>query len=153
MIIRRALESDLEAIAELLFSLVEYPSFQKMGLEAVLAQVTKSFSASHHQQLIVVAELEGRVVGYAVMYWMTLLFMQPEGYISELFVHLDASGQGIGTALLEKLKLEANARGCQRLTLINLMDRESYRRQFYAKQGWKEQKNAVRFVLNLEERV
>jgi GNAT superfamily N-acetyltransferase len=151
MIIRPALEADLEAIAELLFSLSEYPNFQKMGLEAVLAQVTKSFAARHDQQRILVAELEGRVVGYATIYWMTLLFMHPEGYVSELFVHSDASGLGIGTALLEQLKLEAKVHGCQRLTLINLMDRESYQRQFYAKQGWREQKNAVRFVLNLEE--
>ncbi len=150
MIIRLALESDIQAITELLLSLTEYPSFQKMGLEAVRARVTQSFAAHHEQQVIFVAELEGRVVGYTVVYWMTLLFMATEGYISELFVHLDASGQGVGTALLEKLKQEAILRGCKRLTLINLMDKESYRRQFYAKQGWTEQKNTVRFVLNLE---
>ncbi len=152
IIIRLAIPSDIPAITKLLFSLTEYPSFQKMGLEALNARVTQSFAARHEQQLIFVAELEGRVVGYAVIYWMTLLFMSTEGYISELFVHSGASGLGVGTALLEQLKQEAKTLGCKRLTLINLMDRESYQRQFYTKQGWTEQKNTVRFVLNLEEK-
>jgi hypothetical protein len=36
------------------------------------------------------------------------------------------------------------------LTLVNIKDRESYRRGFYASRGWTEQANTVRFALNLE---
>jgi GNAT superfamily N-acetyltransferase len=148
--IRPATINDARAIAELLVSLSEYPNFQNQGLETMTARVTQNLNSEHEQQLVLVAELEERVVGYTALYWMRLLFALPEGYISELFVHTDASGHGVGTALLERLKAAAIARGCGRLTLINMTDRESYRRQFYASRGWVEQKNSVRFVLNLE---
>jgi GNAT superfamily N-acetyltransferase len=52
--------------------------------------------------------------------------------------------------LLEAIKQEARARGCCRLTLVNLKDRTSYQRRFYEKKGWSERPDAVRFVLNLE---
>jgi GNAT superfamily N-acetyltransferase len=78
------------------------------------------------------------------------LFQKPEGYVSELFIRSDASGHGAGTALLEAIKHEAHARGCCRLTLVNLKDRASYQRRFYEKKGWTERPNAVRFVLDLE---
>jgi GNAT superfamily N-acetyltransferase len=150
MNIRPAQLIDARSIAELLISLTEYPHFQKQGLEAMTARVTQSLKLQHGQQLVLVAELEERVVAYAAIYWMALLFAPPEGYISELFVHADASGYGVGTALLKTITTEATARGCTRLTLINMTDREAYRRQFYASRSWVEQKNAARFVLNLE---
>ena len=137
-------------MAEVLFSLEEYPSYRQHGLADLEVKVTTGLNAQSSQRSVLVAELEGRVVGYATVYWMTLLFASPEGYVSELFVHADASGHGAGTALLETITTAAIARDCRRLTLINMTDRESYRRQFYARRGWVEQKNAARFVLNLE---
>jgi hypothetical protein len=50
-----------------------------------------------------------------------------EGYVSELFVR-------------------EPARGCTRLSLINLRQRESYRRQFYVKAGWQERGTAANFI-------
>ncbi len=150
MNIRPATLEDAPAIAELLCNLEDYPKFKVQGVEALSVLVRENLERHHEQQFVFVAEIESKVLGYAVVYWTGLLFSSVEGYVSELFVHNAASGQGIGTALLEKIKTEARTRGCKRLTLINLKDRESYKRGFYTSRGWSEQVSAARFVLNLE---
>jgi GNAT superfamily N-acetyltransferase len=58
-------------------------------------------------------------------------------------------GQGVGGRILEAIKAEAQRRGCSRLMLLNLRIRESYQRQFYAKQGWEERSEAANFILPL----
>jgi GNAT superfamily N-acetyltransferase len=148
--IRTAQKEDARAVAELLCNLDDYPNWKELGVEKLERTVRESLEWSNPERLVFVAELEARVVGYAVVYWQQLLFSSKEGYVSELFIRSDASGQGVGTALLETIKIEAMARGCGRLTLVNLKDRESYRRGFYASRGWEEKSNTVRFALNLE---
>jgi GNAT superfamily N-acetyltransferase len=73
----------------------------------------------------------------------------PEGFVSELFVSEGARGQGVGRELLRVIESEARARGCQRLSLTNLRDRESYQRQFYVKAGWRERAEAANFIYTL----
>jgi GNAT superfamily N-acetyltransferase len=150
MNIRIAKIEDARAMAELLMNIDDYPNWKELGAEKLEQTVWESLEWNNPERLVFVAELEGRVVGYAVVYWQHLLFSSKEGYVSELFIRSDASGQGVGTALLETIKSEAMARGCGRLTLVNLKDRESYRRGFYASRGWEEKSNTVRFALNLE---
>jgi GNAT superfamily N-acetyltransferase len=69
-----------------------------------------------------------------------------ERYVSELFVREAARGQNVGRRLLNLVQTEARRRGCARLSLINLRNRESYQRQFYVKAGWKERSEAANFV-------
>ena len=73
----------------------------------------------------------------------------PEGYVSELFVRSTARGQGVGRQLLQAIEVEARARGCARLSLINLRSRESYLRQFFVNAGWDERSEAANFVYPL----
>ena len=150
MNIRNAKTEDARAIAELLVNIDDHPNWKELGAIKLEQTVRESLEWKHTERLVFVAELEDRVIGYAVVYWQQLLFSGKEGYVSELFIRSDASGQGVGTALLETIKTQAIARGCIRLTLVNLKDRESYRRGFYASRGWEEKSNTVRFALNLE---
>ena len=150
MTIRPAQRSDARAIAELLEHIDDHPHWKAKGTDALEAAALEALEWDHPERLTFVAELEGRVVGYAAVYWLHYLFSKREGYVTELFVRSDASGHGVGTALLETIKGEAKARGCRRLTLVNLKDRESYRRGFYASRGWIEDPNTVRFVFDLE---
>jgi len=99
---------------------------------------------------VYLAEKSGEVVGYVAAHWLPYLILTgPEGYVSELFLRNSARGQGIGTALLEAVKDEAEERGCSRLMLLNIRNRESYRRGFYKKLGWQERDMAANFVLPL----
>jgi GNAT superfamily N-acetyltransferase len=150
MNIRIARPDDARAIAEVLSNIDDYPHWREKGVDALEIDARASLEARNQQRLVWVAELEGRVIGYAAVYWLQTLFQKPEGYISELFIRSDASGRGVGTALLETIKKEARAKGCGRLTLVNLKDRESYKRHFYEKKGWTERPDTVRFVLDLE---
>jgi hypothetical protein len=51
--------------------------------------------------------------------------------------------------LLDSLEAEARTRGCARLSLLNLRERESYRRGFYLKRGWTERADAANLIKKL----
>lgn len=150
--IRLATIADARASAEVRANIDDYDHWKALGVDAMEAQARASLAREHSERLTFVAEVDDRVVGYASVYWLHPAFSGPEGYLSELFIRSDASGQGVGTALVERVKSEAIARGCERLTLVNLKDRESYRRGYYASRGWIEKTNTVRFVYELSTR-
>jgi GNAT superfamily N-acetyltransferase len=75
-----------------------------------------------------------------------LLLSGPEGYVSELFVAEGARGRGVGTRLIEAVEALARERGCSRLLLLNVRERESYERGFYAARGWQERPGVANFI-------
>jgi len=117
------------------------------GTQARVDQCLQLYDSDNCHSLYVAQSTMGEVVGYSAVHWLYYLFLTgPEGHVSELLVCLDDRGQGIGSRLLEAIKAEALARGCSRLTLVNLKHRESYQRGFYAKRGWQERSEAASFV-------
>jgi len=111
-------------------------------------------NANPESTMLLVAETdEGQIVGYTAVHWLPYLILQgPEGYVSELFVAEAARGMGMGKALLTAVKSQAQQRGCSRLQLLNMRNRESYQRSFYEKDGWQERENAANFVYPIEKR-
>ena len=142
--------NDAPMIADLLANIDDYPHWKTLGVAVLEATARASLAWTNSERLLFVAEIDNRVVGYAAVYWLHPMFSAREGYVSELFIRSDASGHGAGTALLDAVKTAAIARGCQRLTLVNLKDRESYQRGFYASRGWEEKSNTVRFAFDLD---
>jgi GNAT superfamily N-acetyltransferase len=63
--------------------------------------------------------------------------------LDELSVDQRARGQGVGAALVDEVKKMAKVFGAKRLELHTNRERESYRRQFYAKLGFKEVNSAL----------
>jgi GNAT superfamily N-acetyltransferase len=149
MNIRSATLEDAPAIAEILFSLEEIPNYRSYGLDGLETRVRAGLTGSGNRSVLV-AEFDDIVLGYAAVHWFTPVMTASEGHIGDLFVHADSSNQGLGSALLEEVVREAKSRGCRRLTLINWRYQIAYQREFYAKRGWTEQPETVRFVLNLE---
>jgi len=87
------------------------------------------------------------VLGYVAVHWVPyLMHSAPDGYISELFIRESGRGQGIGARLLDAVEAEALRHGCKRLMLLNMRQRESYQRGFYAKHGWEERPQAATFM-------
>ncbi len=150
--IRRAHRGDAAALAHFLKTLDYFPRLEKLTLEAVQVQVARHLSAclNDESHSVYLAEMDGAVLGYTNVHWLPYLFLAgPEGYVSELFVATAARGQGVGTKLLDAAKAEGQNRGCSRLSLLNMRDRESYLRGFYAKDGWREREDAANFVFDM----
>ncbi len=147
--IRIAGMQDAAHIGELLANITDYPQWTEVGAAKLTEHALAGLKSADHTRTFLVACVDNKVVGYCAAYWIHPLFGDAEGYISELFIRSNASGQGIGTALLEAIKTEARERKCGRLTLVNLKNRESYKRGFYASRGWEEKSNTVRFAIDV----
>jgi GNAT superfamily N-acetyltransferase len=152
--LRKVSIDDAQELASLLKGIGWFEFLEKrsddQAREHVKAQLARCFADDSH--CIYVAESDdGKLIGYVSAHWIPYLFMRgPEGYVSELFVSDGARGQGVGRELLACIEAEAKARGCHRLSLINLRSRESYQRQFYIKTGWQERVEAANFLRVLD---
>jgi N-acetylglutamate synthase-like GNAT family acetyltransferase len=154
MNIRQARVEDSDGIAAILRAIGwseqmqhETVSETQGHIEARLLQALREQTHS----VFVAEQGEGReIAGYVAVHWYPHLLRGNDGYVSELFVHPAMAGQEIGSRLLEVVREDGLRRGCTRLLLMNRRDRESYKRGFYAKRGWKEMDNAAFFSLALE---
>ena len=153
MPIRKAAIDDAPRLAKLLQGIGWFESFSNREFEDSVTRVESRLQqclADDSHSIYVAESPHGEIAGYGSVHWLPYLFMAgPEGYVSELFVRDDARGQGVGRQLLRIIEVEARARGCQRLSLINLRNRESYQRQFYLKAGWHERSEAANFVYTI----
>ena len=148
--IRKATVDDARKLAVLLKEIGWFERFNTGQVDQLAPQVEERLRqcmADGSHSVLVAEEPGGEITGYGSVHWLPYLFMSgPEGYVSELFVSTAARGQGIGRELLKVIESEARARGCQRLSLTNLRNRESYKRQFYLKAGWHERSEAANFI-------
>lgn len=97
-----------------------------------------------------VARRRGEIVGYCAAHRIPFsLSGGEEGYLSELFIAATERGTGVGGALHDRAVATARAAGLLRLRLINGRHRESYKRGFYARRGWRERAEYADFVLDL----
>jgi len=154
--IRRAEADDASALAKLLRSLNLFSQINNEDHQTTQQRVRRHLGlcTSDDSHLVLVAQLPGgEIAGYCAVHWLPYLILTgPEGYVSELFIREEFRGQSIGSQLLKKIKMEARERGCSRLMLLNMRMRESYKRQFYAKQGWEERPDAANFILPINNR-
>jgi GNAT superfamily N-acetyltransferase len=151
--IRQATSADAPELAGLLVDIGWFENLNKRPPEAIARQVALRIQQclADGSHSIYVAQLTAdQIVGYSSVHWLPYLFIDgPEGYVSELFVRSSARGAGVGKHLLRAIATEARARGCSRLSLMNLRSRESYARQFYIKAGWEERSEAANFLFRL----
>jgi GNAT superfamily N-acetyltransferase len=151
--IRKATIEDARELALLLRGIGWFEKFNAEEIDTLTGQVMARLEQclADDSHLILVAEdVDRKLAAYSSVHWLPYLFMSgSEGYVSELFVSAAARGQGIGRKLLQAIEHAARARGCQRLSLTNLRNRESYQRQFYTKAGWRERSEAANFIFPL----
>lgn len=152
MTIRACQQTDAPALAALLHKLEGLSTIGAETLEVTQARIEKHLAriiASDEHTLLVAVEDEN-LTGYVSVHWHpTFLQADGEGFISELFVHPDYRMKGLGSRLVDQVKSEAVARGCSRLSLLNMKHKKSYERNFYGTRGWEERSYAANFVLNL----
>jgi GNAT superfamily N-acetyltransferase len=148
--LRAAQPADAPALAALLQGIGWFDRFATGHPEAHADQLAPLLAPSPHQLQLVACDAQGQLIGYCAVHWLPIAILQGwEGYVSELFIADSARGSGVGSQLLDQVTAAARSRGCRRLWLVNNRQRDSYHRGFYAQQGWQEQAQAARFVLDL----
>jgi len=151
--IRPATPDDAGTLSEVLISVGWFedllPEDPAQRVRFVAGNLRRLAESPGHD--ILVAEVgQGGIAGYLNMHRQPCLhFATPEGFISELFIHSDWRGKGIGGQLLDEAERLARERGWWRLHLVNHRERESYRRGFYETRGWEERPELADFVLTL----
>ena len=151
--IRKAKQGDALPLAIFLRSLAIFNRINSEQPDIKAERIDRHLTiclADNSHSIYIASSADCELVGYISIHWLPYLILRGlEGFVSELFIHANHRGNGIGRQLLESAKCEATDRGCSRLSLINFRDRDSYRRGFYAKNGWEERLDAANFVINL----
>lgn len=138
IIVRLATENDLQAVFGLM-SALGYPDLSLARFGEVYRSVLENPS-----MFLVLAEGESNVIGMASVSTRPQLRLTANLVtIDELVVAPEWRGRGIGLALLEQAKGIARHSGCGRLELLTNRSRESYRREYYIKNGFTEADSAV----------
>ena len=127
MTIRDASATDAEALADLLGQL-GYPT----TAEAAETRLERLRVVGDR---VVVAELDGRVVGLAHLQVTPAIERErPAAKIGALVVDDGHRGRGIGRALVEAMESEARARGCE-LLYLTTAERRDDAHAFYQRLG------------------
>lgn len=151
MQIREANLGDAAGIAAVIYAVSELRSVAQQPVEVMANTVESNLKrvANVGDSTAYVAEMPaGTIIGYSAVHWVPFLFLPGgEAYVTELFVRPSDSGKGAGSKLLETIVIEAQRRGCSRISLLNARDGESYRRNFYKDRGWVERDRMANFIL------
>lgn len=120
--IRSMVKSDIDKVME-----IEYLSFSvPWSFESFVMEVTKNRCAHY-----IVAEVDGKVAGYGG-FWVVV----DEGHITNIAVHPDFRGQGVGSAIVEGLIELAKTKGITSMTL-EVRESNLVAQLLYKKYGFK----------------
>lgn len=94
--------------------------------------------ASSQADRLVVAEVEGAVVGFASVHIsLSVEYDEPAAKLSAIVVDQEHRRRGIGQALVAAVEAEARARGCC-LIFLTSAERRGAARAFYGRIGFEE---------------
>jgi GNAT superfamily N-acetyltransferase len=114
VLIREARRDDADAILELVRALAEFERLPGPDATAAARFVEHGFGERPTFEALV-AELDGEVIAYAITFTTYSTFlMKPTLFLEDLFVHPRARRRGVATAIMERLRALAAARGCGR---------------------------------------
>jgi GNAT superfamily N-acetyltransferase len=132
--IRPATAADVPAILQLIRALSDY---EKLSHQVVVdeARLREHLFGARPYAEALLAEEEGRVVGYALFFHTYSTFLgQPNLYLEDLFVLPEHRGRGHGKGLLARLARTAVERGCGRFEWM-VLDWNTAAIQFYESLG------------------
>ncbi len=100
---------------DLVDALADYEKLPRPSTDARQRLAADALAAPPRFELML-AEIDGFVVGYAVFFMTYSTFLaRPTLYLEDLFVRPDVRGRGAGKALFSACAVEAVRRGCGRM--------------------------------------
>jgi GNAT superfamily N-acetyltransferase len=112
--IRAARPEDGPSFVALVRALAEFEKLPGPDAAAAVRLCEHAFADPPRYHLLI-AEVDGRTVGYAVYFFCYSTFLaRPSLYLEDLFVHPDARGHGIGGAFMRALAALAVEHECGR---------------------------------------
>lgn len=139
IIIRDCEERDLEAVAGLMKELEEVATATSDFAVDNLKSLVKEMGKLPEIYRNIVAEYNGRVVGFiSLIFYKTLFHKGGTALINELIVNRECRGRGIGTALVQTARDEALKRGMDELEVGTECDNKAAR-SFYKKCSFNEE--------------
>lgn len=113
--VRPATPEDAATLLELICALADYEKLPPPDVEAQARLVEHGFGENPRFRTLL-AEVDGRAVGYAIYFDTYSTFLaRPTLYLEDLFVLPDARRLGAGRAMLQTLAREAVANGFGRM--------------------------------------
>jgi N-acetylglutamate synthase-like GNAT family acetyltransferase len=126
--IRPARESDADAV----FTLLNELDVSYLPDRDAFDVTFDAFAAGESSALLLVAEIDGAVRGYALTTISRLLYTNgSSAQLQELVVESSAQGSGIGSLLVESTERECRARGVRQLTVASRRASGFYERLGY----------------------
>ena len=133
-IIREATPLDVSGMLGLMRELAEYEKLTHL-FEATEEALGEALFGQHPAAEALVAEREGKIVGYALYFQNFSTFLGRRGlYLEDLYVQPALRGSGLGTALLRRVAALAVARNCGRFEW-SVLDWNQSAIDFYTKMG------------------
>jgi GNAT superfamily N-acetyltransferase len=114
-VVRRAVESDAQALLSLVDALADYEKLERPSADARERLVRDMFGPKRRIDGLL-AFMDGYPVGYAIILETYSSFLAlPTLYLEDLFVLPEYRGRKAGLALFEEVRAEAHRRGCGRI--------------------------------------
>lgn len=133
-IIREATPLDVSGMLGLMRELAEYEKLTHL-FEATEEALGEALFGQRPAAEALVAEREGKIVGYALYFQNFSTFLGRRGlYLEDLYVQPALRGSGLGTALLRRVAALAVARNCGRFEW-SVLDWNQSAIDFYTKMG------------------
>jgi ribosomal protein S18 acetylase RimI-like enzyme len=136
MIVRDARPTDVSAVHRLIYQLADAPDEAAFG-----ARFENVLATDDHR--IIVAEVEGKVVGVLHMFERPALEKPCEAIVQALVVDSDARSSGVGEALMREAEAWAQQRKLPSVSLYSRVDRKRAH-AFYERIGYRIKATSVR---------
>jgi GNAT superfamily N-acetyltransferase len=133
-LIRAATPEDVAAMHALMYELAEFEKLTHLFVATKEGVHDALFGARPSAEALV-AEREGKVVGYALFFQNFSTFLGKRGlYLEDLYIQPTQRGTGLGTKMLKHLAALAVERGCGRFEW-SVLDWNQNAIDFYEKMG------------------
>ena len=144
--LRQASLSDLDALTKLFDA---YRVFYRQPPDEAAARAFLKARFANLESVIFLAEVDDEPAGFTQLYpSFSSVSMRRVFILNDLFVVLDARGQGVAAALLSRAAEFARAAGALRLSLATEIDNKTAQR-LYERHGWTREADFYHYSLPL----